>query len=63
LNKAKIIITSYHAFKLRERIDLSKGGRQLPQGRVGEELKTQESDGQTLQRVMPDLTRTWINLS
>jgi type III restriction enzyme len=55
VNRAKIVITNYHAFKLRERIDLSKGGRQLLQGRIGEELNTQETEGQMLQRVMPDL--------
>ena len=55
VNRAKIVITNYHAFKLRERIELSKGGRQLLQGRVGEELNTQETEGQMLQRVMPDL--------
>ena len=27
LDKAKIVITNYHAFKLRERTDLSKGTR------------------------------------
>ena len=55
VNRAKIVITNYHAFKMRERIDLSKGGRQLLQGRSGEELKTIETEGQMLQRVMPDL--------
>jgi type III restriction enzyme len=55
VNKAKIVITNYHAFKLRERIELSKGGRQLLQGRGGEELDTQETEGQMIQRVMPDL--------
>jgi type III restriction enzyme len=54
VNHAKIVITNYHAFKLRERIDLSKGGRSLLQGR-GEELQTLETEGQMLQRVMPDL--------
>ncbi len=54
VKKAKIVITNYHAFKLRERIDLSKGGRSLLQGR-GEELNTLETEGQMLQRVMPDL--------
>lgn len=54
VNRAKIVITNYHAFKLRERIDLSKGGRSLLQGR-GEELDTLETEGQMLQRVMPDL--------
>ncbi len=55
VNRAKIVITNYHAFKLRERIELSKGGRQLLQGRTGEEPKTLETEGQMLQRVMPDL--------
>ncbi len=54
LGKAKIVITNYHAFKLRERIPLSKGGRSLLQGR-GEELNTLETEGQMLQRVMPEL--------
>lgn len=54
IDRAKIIITNYHAFKLRERVDLSKGGRSLLQGR-GEELNTLETEGQMLQRVMPDL--------
>src|SRR6266480_1768487 len=54
VNRAKIVITNYHAFKHRERIDLSKGGRSLLQGR-GDELKTLETEGQMLQRVMPDL--------
>ncbi len=55
LERAKIVITNYHAFKLRERIDLSKGGRLLLQGRGGEKLNTLETEGQMLQRVMPDL--------
>lgn len=55
LGKAKIVITNYHAFKRRERMELSKGGRLLLQGRGGEELDTLETEGQMLQRVMPDL--------
>ena len=55
VNRAKIVITNYHAFKLRERLELSKGGRQLLQGRTGEEPRTLETEGQMLQRVMPDL--------
>ncbi|MGH8654904.1 MAG: BPTD_3080 family restriction endonuclease, partial [Gammaproteobacteria bacterium] len=54
VNRTKIVITNYHAFKLRERIDLSKGGRSLLRGR-GEELNTLKTEGQMLQRVMPDL--------
>ena len=55
LERAKIVITNYHAFKLRERIELSKGGRLLLQGRGGDPLDTQETEGQMIQRVMPDL--------
>ena len=54
IDRAKIVITNYHAFKLRERLELSKGGRSLLQGR-GEELNTLETEGQMIQRVMPDL--------
>src|SRR5207244_11528794 len=54
-NRAKIVITNYHAFKRRERLELSRGGRSLLQGRVGDELNTLETEGQMLQRVMPGL--------
>jgi type III restriction enzyme len=54
VNRAKIVITNFHAFKLRDRIELSSGGRSLLQGR-GEALNTLETEGQMLQRVMPDL--------
>ena len=54
LDRAKIVITNYHAFMLRETMDLSKGGRALLQGR-GKGIATQESEGQMLQRVMPEL--------
>jgi type III restriction enzyme len=54
LNRAKIVITNYHAFMLRERMEISKGGRSLLQGQ-GEPLKTLETEGQMLQRVMPGL--------
>lgn len=55
MGRAKIVITNYHVFKLRERIDISKGGRQLLKGRTGDEIVTTETEGQMLQRVMPDL--------
>lgn len=54
LERAKIVITNYHAFMLRERLELSSGGRALLQGR-GPNLHTQESEGQMIQRVMPEL--------
>lgn len=55
LARAKIVITNYHAFKLRERVELSKGGRMLLQGRGGGKLDTLETEGQMIQRVMPEL--------
>jgi len=54
MGKARIVITNYHAFKLRERMELSKGNRALLQGR-GEDLNTLETEGQMIQRVMHDL--------
>ena len=54
LERAKIIITNYHAFMPRETLAISKGGRSLLQGR-GPEIVTRETEGQMLQRVMPDL--------
>jgi len=55
IKHAKIIITNYHAFKLRERMNLSAGGRALLTGRTGDEVVTAETEGQMIQRVMPDL--------
>lgn len=54
LNNARIVITNYHSFMLRERVEVSKVGRSLLQGR-GEEMQTTETEGQMIQRVMPDL--------
>ena len=54
LERAKIVVTNYHAFMLRDRVELSKGGRSLLQGR-GDELNTLETEGQMIQRVMPEL--------
>ena len=54
LDRAKIVITNFHAFKRRETMEVSRGGRALLQGR-GPDLKSTESEGQMLQRVMPEL--------
>ncbi len=54
LERAKIVVTNYHAFLRRETVPLSKGGRALLQG-AGPELATKETEGQMLQRVMPGL--------
>ena len=55
MKKARIVITNYHAFKRRDRMELSSGGRALLQGATGPELQTLETEGQMLQRVMPEL--------
>jgi len=55
VRRAKIVITNFHAFKLRETVDISAGGRALLKGRTGDELQTTETEGQMIQRVMPDL--------
>ena len=44
LEKATMVITCYHAFKLRERMKLSKGGRTLLR-RLGESISTLETEG------------------
>jgi len=54
LKRARIVITNFHAFKRRETMAVSKGGRALLQGR-GPDLRTGETEGQMLQRVMPEL--------
>lgn len=52
--KARIVITNYHAFKLRETFDAAKGTRQVLEGH-GDALQTLETEGQMIQRVMGDL--------
>ncbi len=53
--RARIVITNYHAFRLRERLEISSGGRRLLQGRGGAAMQTLETEGQMLQRVLPEL--------
>jgi len=54
LEQARIVITNYQAFKQRETLPLTRGGRALLRGR-GPELKTQETTAQMVQRVMSEL--------
>ncbi len=54
LDRAKIVITNYHSFKLKERLALSRVGRALLRGH-GQPLRTTESVGQMIQRAMPAL--------
>jgi type III restriction enzyme len=55
MQQARIVITNFHSFKLRERAEIAKGTRSLLQGRGGEPISTLETEGQMLQRVMPSL--------
>ena len=54
MNRAKIVITNYHAFKLRETFDAAKGTRTALEGH-GDALRTAETEGQMLHRVLGDL--------
>ncbi|HPO13646.1 MAG TPA: DEAD/DEAH box helicase family protein [Candidatus Hydrogenedentes bacterium] len=54
IDRAKIIITNYHSFKLRERLEISKVGRAFLKGH-GPDIQTLETEGQMIQRVMPSL--------
>lgn len=54
MHRARIVLTNYHAFKLRERVRLKPGARAALEGH-GAEVMTLETEGQMLQRVMPDL--------
>ena len=54
LKRARIVITNYHALRPRELRSISSGGKALLQGH-GPELATLGSEGQMVQRVMPDL--------
>ena len=55
LNRAKIVITNFHSFRLKERIELSAGGRALLKGKGGEDLNTKQTEGQMIQDVMSEL--------
>ena len=55
IRQARVVITNYHAFRRRETENIAKATRALVKGRRGAELKTTESEGQMLRRVMPEL--------
>ena len=55
IKKARIVITNYHVFKLKDKIELASGTRNLLSGRHGEEVSMTETEGQMLQRVIPEL--------
>lgn len=55
IDRAKIVIANYHAFRPRERVALAKGTRTALEGWRKEKVRTLETEGQMLQRVMPEL--------
>lgn len=52
--KAKIVITNYHTFQLKEQMDVNKVGRSLLQGRH-EPIQSKETEGQMVRRVAEEL--------
>jgi type III restriction enzyme len=54
VRKARIVITNYHAFMLREKEELSKIARQVIGGRQGEK-RFPETEGEMIARVAPEL--------
>ena len=56
INKARIVITNFHAFQLREVMQTGKVGKALLQGR-DQPLNTSETDGQMIRRVADKLMR------
>jgi type III restriction enzyme len=52
--KARVVITNYHAFKLREKLQAPKLAKQILKGRE-QALITTESEGEMIRRVCPGL--------
>lgn len=55
MNSARIVITNYHAYELKNTLDLSAGTKAMLAGPAGAAPQTIETPGQMLQRVMKDL--------
>ncbi len=55
MGKAKIVITNYHVFGHRRRLDTNKTGEALLSGWRNEELIVEENEGEMLQRACGDL--------
>ena len=55
LQQARVVITNFHAFRPRERENISANTRRFLQGPDSEPINTLESDWQMLRRVMPEL--------
>ena len=55
LGKARIVITNYHAFGRRRRLDTNKVGEALLEGWRNEELIVEETEGEMLKRACEEL--------
>ena len=55
MNSARIVITNYHAYELKNTLDLSAGTKAMLAGPMGAGPQTIETPGQMLQRVIKDL--------
>lgn len=55
LMQAKVVITNYHAFMPREKLDIASGTRAFLEGWREKPLATRESEGEMLNRVLPGL--------
>ncbi len=55
ISKAKIVITNYHSLGRRRRLDTNKVGEAVLSGWRNEELITEETEGEMLQRACEDL--------
>ena len=57
VRRAQVVITNYHAFRRRDLLALPAGNARLLQGRAAPASDTLETEGQMLQRVLPELLR------
>ena len=55
IGRARIVVTNYHAFMRRNALELSRVGQALLRGPGGDEIRSLETDGEMLRRVMPEL--------
>ena len=55
MNTARVVITNYHAYELKNTLELSSGTKAMLAGPLGAGPQTVETPGQMLQRVMKDL--------
>lgn len=55
MNTARVVITNYHAYELKNTLDIASGTRAMLAGPSGAGPQTVETPGQMLQRVMKEL--------